>query len=366
MDYVEFILDYKEKNGLQDRAVIVGGGSYGGMLSAWLRMKYPHVFQGALAASAPILFFDGYVSPYAYDNIATADYRLADADCPSWIHEGFMKLADLADDSSSYETISEIFNLCAVPSGPAEVQSLISTIDGSLGTMAMVDYPYPTNFVEDLPAWPVSVSCAAAREAYEANQDSQYQTLYAIAAAGNVYYNYAEQLECLDVSVSQGGGLDDSGWNVQYCNEMVMPFASEWPGSMFPDATWDEKANTAYCKAAYGLNPQYNWALDYFGGRNPARDFMKASNIIFSNGSLDPWQAGGVLEHVSDEVVILYIENSAHHLDLRLPNEADPQTLTDARTVEMETIAQWIDQYQGTSFFENLYVEKPVEEVFLQ
>ena len=240
MDYVEFILDYKEKNGLQDRAVIVGGGSYGGMLSAWLRMKFPHVFQGALAASAPILFFDGYVSPNAYDDIATSDFRLADADCPSWIHEGFMKLADLADDSSSYQTISEIFNLCAVPSGPAEVQSLINTIDGSLGTMAMVDYPYPTNFVEDLPAWPVSVSCAAAREAYEANQDSEYQTLYAIAAAGNVYYNYAGQLECLDVSVSQGGGLDDSGWSVQACNEMVMPFASEWPGSMFPEATWDE------------------------------------------------------------------------------------------------------------------------------
>ena len=71
MDYVEFILDYKQTNGLQDRAVIVGGGSYGGMLSAWLRMKYPHVFQGALAASAPILFFDGYVSPYAYNDIAT-------------------------------------------------------------------------------------------------------------------------------------------------------------------------------------------------------------------------------------------------------------------------------------------------------
>ena len=44
MDYVEFMLDYKYMSGLEDRAVIVGGGSYGGMLSAWLRMKYPHVF----------------------------------------------------------------------------------------------------------------------------------------------------------------------------------------------------------------------------------------------------------------------------------------------------------------------------------
>ena len=82
-DYVEFMYDYKRTNELMDRAVIVGGGSYGGMLSAWLRMKYPHVFQGALAASAPILFFDGYVSPDAYDDIATDDYRKAGGQaCP--------------------------------------------------------------------------------------------------------------------------------------------------------------------------------------------------------------------------------------------------------------------------------------------
>ena len=73
-DYVDLIKEIKTAEGLQDRAVIVGGGSYGGMLSAWLRMKYPQWFQGALAASAPILFFDGYVTPDAYDIIATGSY----------------------------------------------------------------------------------------------------------------------------------------------------------------------------------------------------------------------------------------------------------------------------------------------------
>lgn len=32
----------------------------------------------------------------------------------------------------------------------------------ALGSEAMVNYPYPTNFVKDLPAWPVDASCAAA------------------------------------------------------------------------------------------------------------------------------------------------------------------------------------------------------------
>lgn len=178
--------------------------------------------------------------------------------------------------------------------------------------------------------------------------------MYAIEAAGATFYNYAGQLDCLDVSVQQGGGLDDNGWGVLACNEMVMPFASDATTSMFPTAAWDEKENSAYCKALYGELPQYNWALDYFGGRVPERDFLKASNIIFSNGELDPWQAGGVTKKINDETLVLYIENSAHHLDLRLPNEADPQTVTDARQQESEWIAKFVDQYQGTNFVEKV------------
>jgi len=43
-DYVDLIKFLKADLSLEDRAVIVGGGSYGGMLSAWLRMKYPQWF----------------------------------------------------------------------------------------------------------------------------------------------------------------------------------------------------------------------------------------------------------------------------------------------------------------------------------
>ena len=41
MDYVELIKHIKAKWNMEDRAVIVFGGSYGGMLAAWLRMKFP-------------------------------------------------------------------------------------------------------------------------------------------------------------------------------------------------------------------------------------------------------------------------------------------------------------------------------------
>lgn len=36
-------------------SVIVTGGSYGGMMATWFRLKFPNVVDGAYASSAPIL-----------------------------------------------------------------------------------------------------------------------------------------------------------------------------------------------------------------------------------------------------------------------------------------------------------------------
>jgi len=45
-DYVELIEYLKSKPNYNHSPVIAFGGSYGGMLSAWMRMKYPHIVQG--------------------------------------------------------------------------------------------------------------------------------------------------------------------------------------------------------------------------------------------------------------------------------------------------------------------------------
>ena len=121
LDYVDLVSEIKIKMGLQDRAVIVGGGSYGGMLAAWLRMKYPQWFQGALASSAPILFFEGKVDPEAYDELATNDYKGADPDCPTTISAGFTELATAATEASTYPTLKEIFALCDAPTQASDV-----------------------------------------------------------------------------------------------------------------------------------------------------------------------------------------------------------------------------------------------------
>jgi pimeloyl-ACP methyl ester carboxylesterase len=76
MDYVELVKHIRYRFGATDKPCFVFGGSYGGMLAAWIRMKHPATFQGAYASSAPILYFkDAPTAPEnAFNDIITADF----------------------------------------------------------------------------------------------------------------------------------------------------------------------------------------------------------------------------------------------------------------------------------------------------
>ncbi|KAL4152549.1 hypothetical protein PRNP1_002427 [Phytophthora ramorum] len=53
------LITYLKGDLKRDIPVIGFGGSYGGMLGSWFRMKYPHIIDGVVAGSAPILSFLG-------------------------------------------------------------------------------------------------------------------------------------------------------------------------------------------------------------------------------------------------------------------------------------------------------------------
>jgi len=75
-DYVDLISHLRQTmEGASESPVVAFGGSYGGMLAAWIRTKYPHIVQGAIAASAPIAQF---TSPCdAFGRIVTSDFSAA-------------------------------------------------------------------------------------------------------------------------------------------------------------------------------------------------------------------------------------------------------------------------------------------------
>ena len=117
---------------------------------------------------------------------------------------------------------------------------------------------------------------------------------------------------------------------------------------MFLPFSYNETANTKSCNDQFGMSPDYLWAVREFGGANIARDFSGYSNIIFSNGNLDPWIAGGVTEFIGLKLPYYIIQGGAHHLDLRLPNEKDKGTDVErVRAHETKDLESWITEYQA-------------------
>ena len=117
MDYVELIKMIRTKYNAEDQAVIAFGGSYGGMLAAWLRMKYPATFQGALAASAPILQFQG--APTAPENkyfdIITNDFAgtYEDQRCSKGLKEAFTYIMALKTGiQADWDEVSTLMSTC--------------------------------------------------------------------------------------------------------------------------------------------------------------------------------------------------------------------------------------------------------------
>lgn len=62
---------------------------------------------------------------------------------------------------SGLDTLSMAFNLCRPMTAADEVNHMYGWIRNSLSTMAMLDYPYPTELFGHLPANPVNVSTHA-------------------------------------------------------------------------------------------------------------------------------------------------------------------------------------------------------------
>ena len=91
-------------------------------------------------------------------------------------------------------------------------------------------------------------------------------------------------------------------------------------------------------ESIYEVRPRAEWARVY----NWGKELGTASKIVFTNGELDPWGAGGVRENISETVVSIWIKGAAHHMDLRGPNKLDPESVRKAREYEREVIRKWL------------------------
>ena len=342
--------------------VMLFGGSYGGMLAAWHRVRYPQLSLGAVASGAPIDFYPG---EEIQQRFAAAVNHTFDA------YGGHPRCAaSLAASLAAAEAATPAqleaagVRACgAMGADAAERYAFYAR--GAIASLAMLDYPYPCGFVGRLPANPVRHACAALTTETEAGVEAE-ASLRRLHVAVLQMVNATGALGCIDLaaelvgsavqrhlhpagwSVTRGDRGSDLGvtsWNYQACTELPLePITSDGFG-FYPERGARQRAElSANCAARFGgVRPRPGWMGLAFG---LGADYRHHSRILFVENDKDPWHVGtasvppvtGVGGTVRRHVTV----GGAHHQELRFASPLDAPGVIMARRLIEETVREWL------------------------
>ncbi|WCJ41673.1 Lysosomal Pro-X carboxypeptidase [Euphorbia peplus] len=324
-DYAAIILHVKKKYSAENSPVIVFGGSYGGMLASWFRLKYPHVALGALAASAPILYFEDIAPKNGYYSVVTKDFRETSESCYEAVRKSWAEIDKVASQPNGLSILSQKFNSCEPLKRSFELKDFLDSV-----------YSEAAQYSEP-PYYPITAMCDAI--------DGAPKTSYILDRIYAGVDVYMQQTSCYDMSLLTYTDLSHHPYTWQTCTELVMPIGHE-RNTMFQFDPFDMENFTKECFKLFGVLPQPHWVTTYYGGHDIKLILHRfASNIIFSNGLRDPYSSGGVLENISDSILAITTVNGTHSLDLQESREYDPDWLVMQRKTEIKIIQGWISKY---------------------
>jgi len=347
-------------------AFVVFGGSYGGNLALWLRLKHPNLWAGAIASSAtPLKHLLRETN--AFNRIVAEVYANVSSDCPDLVRSGWKQLYTNATTNLGRKQIAEEMNLCQPFPTYEGAQFLHGMISDALETMVQYGYPYESSFYNPVPAYPFRAAC---------KRMLTYGTgLGALRASLEIYYNHTGQFgDCFDFEIVINGGAHAPwvsrqmrglrgmvgvtkqveasdptalAWDFQTCTEVYQPMPTDEVSDM--DIPYKPNATEYFhrCLQRWGVAPRPDWEEIAFGGA----DIGTGSNIFLSSGQLDPWRAAGIQSKplgAPNSIIIRIIESGAHHLDLQQSNPKDPLSVINVRAEEKEAIHRWIVEWKAT------------------
>lgn len=373
-DHVRLLREIKENYNIPNAKLITFGGSYGGMLSSWMRMKFPHLVTGAIASSAPILLFEkpsneffsvvtNTYKMYENENIKCVD-RIKSAFNPLGRVINHLKKNNLTPSEELADFLYKEFKPCQEVKNTSDVEALVAALEDSLVGMAQYNYPYEAN---GLPGNPVGVICKAVSDfkpSYseviedlkttfkflfeeenlddgELSQSEKEKVRYLVGVSNKL--NELYNTKCLDITtIDNQDPKDINGWSYMACSEMIMTMESNNETDMFRKNLFDLDKYTRECESIWKAYTKPKWIYDFYGGRDWDNETFNFSKIVFVNGTMDPWYSGCPKSSKNPEVKILTAV-SAHHLDLRTPNDNDPESMVDARKEIDNSINSWLN-----------------------
>ena len=322
---------------------------------------------GCISGSAPIISFLGLQPPindYYYAATETFDASTAGGStdfCKQNIKASWPIISELSQTIIGRQQLQESMKFCNPFVNQNEAEQIPGWVANAISWMAMGSYPYPSSYMlygaGYLPAYPLRLGCDFLNHNF---QNDSLTMLTSLSQLAGVFYNYSNTTKCFKLeSLSEsnsksnilfnlGTGSSDwvgLAWGYLYCTEIFMPSGHiGGQNDMFWYSPWNQTSEMQNCQELYNIQTRPNWASINYGGR--LLENSGVSNIVFSNGILDPWNGAGVhFNNSLNNIFGLSTGYVGHHMDLMFSTSMDTEQVLNVRQFELQQIQKWIDSH---------------------
>ncbi|PIA57138.1 hypothetical protein AQUCO_00600106v1 [Aquilegia coerulea] len=311
----------------------VFGVSYSGALSAWFRLKFPHLTCGSLASSAVVL---------AVYNFTEFDKQIgvsAGPDCKATL-QNITKLVEKELDTNK-EAVKALF-------GAAELKNDADFLY-LLADAAVTAFQYGN---PDMLCTPLVQAKKGGKDLV--NAYANFVKDYYLGSLGYSLQTYDQQY-LKNTTLSEDSS--DRLWWFQVCTEVAYFQVAPSNDSM-RSSKIDARYHLDLCKNVFGqgVYPDVDATNIYYGGTKIA-----GSKIIFTNGSQDPWRHASKQTSSPDmPSYIIKCHNCGHGSDLRgcpqsplsiegnAQNCSSPDAVQKVRQQIIDHMDLWISQCKDT------------------
>ncbi|XP_023586970.1 thymus-specific serine protease-like [Trichechus manatus latirostris] len=301
-DIANFRTEIARKRGLTKNKWVTFGGSYGGSLAVWSRIKHPNLFAAAVSSSAPI---QAKLNFYEYNEVIGKILSAHNSECPKAVKEAFAILVHMLKRRKYYSKLETEFMLCE----PIKINSPKDTAFLMINMIRLIDL---------------------FGEPEEINIDNLCDNM-TDASLGSPYDRFtkiihlflkSKHVDCLSASYSDElAELSNSSLGylrIKYERQWLYQCCTEFGFFMTTDSKNQPFSGTPLryflqlCSDVFG--PEFSRDLvargvktsnRYYGGFN-----VNGSKIIFSNGSNDPWHRLGITKDISEDLPAVFIKGN--------------------------------------------------------
>uniref|UniRef100_G3UML3 Serine protease 16 n=1 Tax=Loxodonta africana TaxID=9785 RepID=G3UML3_LOXAF len=339
-DIVNFRTQIAKTMGLTKNKWVIFGGSYGGSLAVWSRIKRPDLFFAAVGSSAPML---AKVNFYEYLEIFYRTLTTYNIECARAVEKAFTLIVALVKIPEYYSMLADDF----MALGTIVIICCSPALLFAITIILCVPIIYRAKFAQDVfyhHFCRILLGCWG-------NRDCRAPELNVNVIMEKCFFSLGQP--CLKASVENivliireaephSTGTSSRQWFYQCCTEFG--FFQTTDSNNHPFSGLPLRYYVKRCSDVFGTGFNYDsltWRVKanniYYGGFN-----VNGSKIIFSNGSNDPWHFLGITKDISRDLPAVFMKGEIHCADMYKQMDTDSHELIQAREKIFQILQKWL------------------------